>query len=397
MGIAPPEMHVLDFTEIKGRRLSGRRYRIVDALQRLDYCFDSTPVGPHSDVGHGALFVKYKDGTDLLPPLPTIHEGFHCPVSEGDFSEWSFTLHNYPDRSILVVLVLPRDYTSPVNAFNIVPSSPAYNTNDSRMKFLFIHKPLHGHFLLWWRTAAMKFGLAKELDIANDVIAKIPRPVHSTPVVNEVASVAEKVAAAPETRGHGRTVWDVVVAIWSRLGWRSLLISIPVLLALFFFSVFQTEPGKRVSFLGIDLYTKGGSSGGPSALDVGEIRNIPNIPGGAGWLFLGYFDPRLQAFTSAPLYKVSRTSFGSTSVPLPREGEWLQLLVDREVIIADFQKTGTKMRDEPPWQLHATLQPEDYTGITLRKGSVVEVREIAPGQFPGQSAAVWVKIGRVPQ
>jgi hypothetical protein len=112
----------------------------------------------------------------------------------------------------------------------------------------------------------------------------------------------------------------------------------------------------------------------------------------AGWVFLGYYDPKMQGLTGVPLHKVVRSSF-SLKAPLPREGEWLQLLTKREIIISDFQNSGTQLRDTPPWKIDPALLPEDETGLSLVKGSVVEVREVAPGQFPEQNWAIWVKIG----
>jgi hypothetical protein len=33
-----------------------------------------------------------------------------------------------------------------------------------------------------------------------------------------------------------------------------------------------------------------------------KIRDIPKIPGEAGWIFLSYYDPKMEGFTGPPLY-----------------------------------------------------------------------------------------------
>jgi hypothetical protein len=39
----------------------------------------------------------------------------------------------------------------------------------------------------------------------------------------------------------------------------------------------------------------------PTDGKVSEIGHIPKIPGGAGWIFIGYYDPKMTGFIGARL------------------------------------------------------------------------------------------------
>jgi hypothetical protein len=51
---------------------------------------------------------------------------------------------------------------------------------------------------------------------------------------------------------------------------------------------------------------------------------------------------------------------------------------------------------QPPWQENI-LEEKDYTGIVIKSGSRVEVRDVSFGHFYGMPLALWVRIGHPPE
>jgi hypothetical protein len=115
------------------------------------------------------------------------------------------------------------------------------------------------------------------------------------------------------------------------------------------------------------------------------------LPKDTGWIFAGYFDEGLNKYTQGPYFKTVRSPYPTKS-QIPRQGEWLRITSDRNIIIADFETKGLTRRFDPPWQQNE-LKDSDYTGLKLPSGAVVEVRDVSLGAFVGRPAAVWVRVG----
>jgi hypothetical protein len=98
-------------------------------------------------------------------------------------------------------------------------------------------------------------------------------------------------------------------------------------------------------------------------------------------------------YTTGPHYKIVKSSYPKSS-SFPRQGEWIQLTVERNVIISDFATKGLSYIDKPPWKQNV-LRDGDYTGLKLPKGAVVDIREVSLGLFPGQPFAVWARVGNI--
>jgi hypothetical protein len=247
MGIADAEIHVLDFNKCTSTHLLGRRYRIAQDHEIL-YSFDSTPLRKgFVELANGALFVAYADFHET--PNYELNEKFHCDLDSTGGSRWEYQLTN-SDAAMLLVLVLPAGYTAPVANFNFTPRG-VQSTTDSRIRFLFIEKPLDGCFRLRWKTIPISSSIDKEVQLAFDEISKIPE----LPTVHRYKP--EEKPVSPSVTG--RTGWDVAAWVWTSGHRRWLIaIAVPLLLVLLAISHVQTDRGKCVSLFGICLYTKGG-------------------------------------------------------------------------------------------------------------------------------------------
>src|SRR5271165_190056 len=142
MGTARSEIHVLDFATITREKLSGERYHIAED-DSFEYCFDSTPLHGFTNIGTGALFVRYKGGNKSPPGYDT-KRGFVLPLTLDSVTEWSYTFEKLPP-GILVVLVLPKGYTA--LDFTIRPLG-VKSKDGSQLCFLFLEKPADLKFVL---------------------------------------------------------------------------------------------------------------------------------------------------------------------------------------------------------------------------------------------------------
>lgn len=124
-------------------------------------------------------------------------------------------------------------------------------------------------------------------------------------------------------------------------------------------------------------------------------KDRPVIPGDSGWLLVGDLDPSAVSYVRGPFYKTEKSSYPTTSV-VPRKGELLRLLAERNVIIAGYKTNGLARQFMPPWQLNI-LSDVDYTGVKLPKDSVGEVRDVSLGSFPSQPVVVWVRVAPPPK
>jgi hypothetical protein len=121
---------------------------------------------------------------------------------------------------------------------------------------------------------------------------------------------------------------------------------------------------------------------------------LPSIPGDTGWVLLGDLDSSGIRYIRQPLYETYKSVYPEPSL-VPRKGEQLRLLAERNLVIAGYRTSGLTQQFRPPWQLQF-LSDADYTGIKIPKGAIVEVRDVSLGSFPGEPIVVWVRIGQPP-
>lgn len=127
---------------------------------------------------------------------------------------------------------------------------------------------------------------------------------------------------------------------------------------------------------------------------LGGSAELPFFPGGSGWVLLGDFDQTEDRYIRGPFYEIEESNYSVTSF-LPRKGEVLRTTVDRSLIIVDFKTLGTTQLFQPPWRENV-LEEGDYTGVLIPAGSIVEVRDVSLGRFPGMPFVVWVRIASPP-
>jgi hypothetical protein len=411
MGEAPERVHLLEVEAIHQRSVTARFYHLIEKAN-FEVHTDYGPLG-YANLGNGALFAQNRD-TGRAASVE-VSKPFDRPLTAENKATWSWSgvdAIGYKDGivAILLVFVIPQGFTADLQEFNLRPNFVEKITGD-RIRFLFLFGALHGRYQLVWRLRPLHSSVDDEVESAYTEITHNPpeevlpcyfRPlarlaaaeqrisdrdavIAATPV--NAQGTQNDVAAAAVVQGPpvGRTLYDLIALIFQRIGLWIIPVAILIVALIISADHIATPQGEPVKLFGMTLWEKSGD---------GKLR-IPDLPGGAGWIFLGYYNAEMQSFTTSTTYRVFKTNFPKAT--LPRIGEWIQLLVNRNVIIADFQKSGQKLRDTPPWSVHSVLQPEDYTGITLEKGSVVEVREVQPGHFTNHDEAVWVKVGQVPQ
>lgn len=119
------------------------------------------------------------------------------------------------------------------------------------------------------------------------------------------------------------------------------------------------------------------------------------IPGDTGWILLGDLDPDGQRYVRGPFFEIEKSTYPDKSLT-PRKGELLRLLAERNVIIAGYKTSGLSQQFKAPWELNV-LADEDYTGVKVPKGAILEVRDVSLGSFPSQPVVVWVRVAAPPK
>lgn len=117
------------------------------------------------------------------------------------------------------------------------------------------------------------------------------------------------------------------------------------------------------------------------------------LPFDSGWILAGYYDPSTQSYTQVPYVEIAKTSYPQKQT-LPRVGDWIRVTGERNVIIADYSTSGTSNQMYPPMR---DLAPSDYTGVKLTAGTLMEVRDIGGGSYPGRPTALWLRVAGIPQ
>jgi hypothetical protein len=127
------------------------------------------------------------------------------------------------------------------------------------------------------------------------------------------------------------------------------------------------------------------------------------IPGDAAWLIAGRLrldrtsgqhvlkDGQL-VWANGPNFKIVNTADHGTR-QIPQTGDKVELLIDRPLYIVDYKTTGlTKTNTEP--RDKGKLDSSDETGVSLLKGTALDVREVSEGAYPGEDQSfLWLRVG----
>jgi hypothetical protein len=133
---------------------------------------------------------------------------------------------------------------------------------------------------------------------------------------------------------------------------------------------------------------------------VGDPAPIPQtLPLQTGWLYLGDYVTGTGAFERGPFFTGVRGR-------LPRRGDLITLTAQRELVIANYHRTGPQTSMTAPWRIKHVLDANDYTGIRLKAGDQVEVRDVVPSDCiqergPEVSCSprvriLWVRVSNPP-
>ena len=121
----------------------------------------------------------------------------------------------------------------------------------------------------------------------------------------------------------------------------------------------------------------------------GYEPTLPPLPGGTGWLTVGTYDSILNKYIKGPYYEVF-TPISLDQSDLPQEGDVVRINRERKLIIVDYKTDGIEKAYLPPGQ--KKLDDDDYTGIRIPRGCLVEVRNVNKGSYFAGPFKVWVKI-----
>jgi hypothetical protein len=143
----------------------------------------------------------------------------------------------------------------------------------------------------------------------------------------------------------------------------------------------------------------------PPALIHTEQR--VTIPGDAAWLVGGRLrlDPATGehsqngnrfVWAAGPNFAIVNTS-DHASREIPKAGDQVRLLNKRPLYIVDYKISGiTKTNIEP--RRKGTLDSSDETGVQLPAGTILEVRKVDEGMYPGEDESfLWLRVGYPPQ
>lgn len=127
------------------------------------------------------------------------------------------------------------------------------------------------------------------------------------------------------------------------------------------------------------------------------------IPGDAAWLIGGRL--RLDRVTGRHVEKDGKLVWANgphfailstgdhESRDIPQSGDQIKLVDRRLLYIVDYKTFGiTKTNVEP--RMKGTLDNSDETGVWLTEGTVLDVRKVSEGAYPGEdNSFLWLRVG----
>jgi hypothetical protein len=112
-----------------------------------------------------------------------------------------------------------------------------------------------------------------------------------------------------------------------------------------------------------------------------------------GWIFLGYIDRESRLFVEGPYATVAyRATGGERGGIVPRLGDVLRVTKDRNLVIADFQTSGAANEYTAPPRMRLSIGEGDFTGETVKKDSLVIVRDLEISGVSDRPLSVWCRV-----
>jgi hypothetical protein len=142
-------------------------------------------------------------------------------------------------------------------------------------------------------------------------------------------------------------------------------------------------------------------SAAPCQAPVEEREAFGVLQYRTAWVFLGLVSVetgRLDVdFDGEPYYfEVLGRDPSEPGDAIPKTGDHLRAISTWRVVILDYWKSGEKLRLVSPTTRRLRHQ-DDHTNLTVREGTVVEVRDVQLSKPLGSSRMLWVRVSPSPE
>jgi hypothetical protein len=145
-------------------------------------------------------------------------------------------------------------------------------------------------------------------------------------------------------------------------------------------------PRPWATFLGI---TPSASAAGTSASITNAQNTKPKIPGGTGWVFLGYRNG--NTFSEGPKAEVVTSNRRARNFFF-EIGDTIRLRLPSKVYIVDYATTKTDKNLTAPIK-KGIISIADETGVVLPGGTELILRDVKYGAWPGNpNEAIWGRV-----
>jgi len=109
-----------------------------------------------------------------------------------------------------------------------------------------------------------------------------------------------------------------------------------------------------------------------------------------GWIMLGMRDVLVGEWATVLQYEVKSETNAPRGIYLSRAGDVLEVTADHRVYILDFATRGEALRFYSP--AGRTDHPTNFTGVTLRPGTLVKIEDTHGGPIGGSLQLIWARV-----
>ncbi len=119
------------------------------------------------------------------------------------------------------------------------------------------------------------------------------------------------------------------------------------------------------------------------------------FPFGSGWVFYGYYDQVKKTFLAGPFEKIAaRSASPRTDDNLPGKGDLLEVIESAKVYIPYFKQAGSVHEMDCPIVYKFMIEKSDETGVVLKPGARLVVRDVVSKSFTQNGISVWARVER---
>jgi hypothetical protein len=120
------------------------------------------------------------------------------------------------------------------------------------------------------------------------------------------------------------------------------------------------------------------------------------FPFGSGWVCCGYYHLVNKIFLTGPFAKiVARNADPMGDGNIPQKGDLLEVLQPTKVYIPYYQQTGLAHQYDAPITYKGRIEKTDETGVELKPGDRLEVKDMVSKCFTPNGTSIWVRVERV--